>query len=135
MIDFSGKRGLVLGVGNQRSIAWAVVERLHQQGAELGLTFLRDPKGRFEANVRKLGEQTNATLIAECDVASDESIEALIKQVDEQWGELDFLVHSLAYADTKTSASPSLKPCGTDSTRQWKSARTLCFLLRRESFQ
>ena len=44
MIDFSGKRGLVLGVGNQRSIAWAVVERLHQQGAELGLTFLRDPK-------------------------------------------------------------------------------------------
>ena len=77
MIDFSGKRGLVLGVGNQRSIAWAVVERLHQQGAELGLTFLRDPKGRFEANVRKLGDQTNATLIAECDVASDESIEAL----------------------------------------------------------
>ena len=96
MIDFSGKRGLVLGVGNQRSIAWAVVERLHQQGAELGLTFLRDPKGRFEANVRKLGEQTSATLIAECDVASDESIGALIKQVDEQWGELDFLVHSLA---------------------------------------
>ena len=135
MIDFSGKRGLVLGVGNQRSIAWAVVERLHQQGAELGLTFLRDPKGRFEANVRKLGEQTNATLIAECDVASDESIEALIKQVDEQWGELDFLVHSLAYADTQDSASPSLKPCGTDSTRRWKSARTLCFLLRRESFQ
>ncbi|MEK9762078.1 MAG: SDR family oxidoreductase [Deltaproteobacteria bacterium] len=84
MIDFSGKRGLVLGVGNQRSIAWAVVERLHQQGAELGLTFLRDPKGRFEANVRKLGEQTNSTLIAECDVASDESIEALIKQVDER---------------------------------------------------
>ena len=106
MIDFSGKRGLVLGVGNQRSIAWAVVERLHQQGAELGLTFLRDPKGRFEANVRKLGEQTNATLIAECDVASDESIEALIKQVDEQWGELDFLVHSLAYADTQDLSKP-----------------------------
>ena len=52
MCNLSGKKGLILGVGNQRSIAWAMAEQLKQQGAELGLTFLSDPKGRFEAHVR-----------------------------------------------------------------------------------
>ena len=52
MGDLSGKKGLILGVGNQRSIACAVAEQLHSKGAELGLTYLSDPKGRFEANVR-----------------------------------------------------------------------------------
>ena len=63
MNDLSGKKGVILGIGNQRSIAWSVAEHLHNQGAELALTFLSDPKGRFEANVNKLGEKVNATLI------------------------------------------------------------------------
>lgn len=99
MIDFSGKRGLVLGVGNQRSIAWAIVEQLHALGADLGLTYLSDPKGRFEANVRKLGDKVGASIIQECDVANDESIRQLIETTEKEWGELDFLVHSLAFAD------------------------------------
>ena len=65
MIDLTGKKGLILGVGNQRSIAWAMAEQFHQQGAELGLTYLTDPKGRFEANVRKLGEQVGSSFIHE----------------------------------------------------------------------
>ncbi len=77
MSDLSGKKGLILGVGNQRSIAWAMAEQLQQQGAELGLTFLSDPKGRFEANVRKLGDQVGATFIHECDVSIDESIQQM----------------------------------------------------------
>ena len=68
MSDLSGKRGLILGVGNQRSIAWAVAEYLHKYGAELALTYLSDPKGRFESNVRKLGGEINASFNQECDV-------------------------------------------------------------------
>ena len=75
MSDLSEK-GLILGVGNQRSMP-AMAEQLQQQGAELGLTFLSDPKGRFEANVRKLGDQVGATFIHECDVSIDESIQQM----------------------------------------------------------
>ena len=99
MIDYSGKRGLVLGVGNQRSIAWAIVEELHKLGAEVGLTYLTEPKGRFEANVRKLGDKVGARIIQECDVGNDESIKQLIETTEKEWSELDFLVHSLAFAD------------------------------------
>ena len=100
MIDFSEKRGLVLGVGNQRSIAWAIAEQLHALGAEIGLTYLSDPKRRFEANVRKLGDQIGASLIHECDVAKETSIEEMMKAVTMQWHDgLDFIVHSLAFAE------------------------------------
>ena len=57
MISLSGKKGVILGVGNQRSIAWAIAEYFHKHGAELALTYLSDPKGRFESNVRKLGKK------------------------------------------------------------------------------
>jgi len=67
----------------------------------LALTFLSDPKGRFEANVKKLGEKVNATLIKECDVADDNSIQSLIGALNNHWGEIDFLIHSLAFADQK----------------------------------
>ena len=82
MNDLSGKRGVILGVGNQRSIAWSVAEQCHKKGAELALTFLSDPKGRFEANVKKLGEKVNATLIQECDVADDNSLQLLIRALN-----------------------------------------------------
>ena len=101
MGSLTGKRGVILGVGNQRSIAWAVAEHFHEQGAELALTYLTDPKGRFEANVRKLGDKVNASLIQECDVSNDDSIQSLIGALNDHWGELDFLIHSLAFADQK----------------------------------
>ena len=90
MSSLSGKKGDILGVGNQRSIAWAVAEHFHQEGAEIALTYLTDPKGRFEANVRKLGNKVNASLIHECDVSNDESIQSLISVLNSHWGELDF---------------------------------------------
>ena len=106
MSDLSGKKGLILGVGNQRSIAWAMAEQLQQQGAELGLTFLSDPKGRFEANVRKLGDQVGATFIHECDVSIDESIQQMADALKAKWDRLDFLIHSLAYADQQDLQIP-----------------------------
>ena len=106
MIDLTGKKGLILGVGNQRSIAWAMAEQFHHQGAELGLTYLTDPKGRFEANVRKLGEQVGASFIHECDVADDDSIQEMADSLKAKWDRLDFLIHSLAYADQQDLQIP-----------------------------
>lgn len=98
MIDFKGKKGVVLGVANSRSIAWAIVQSLHQCGAEMALTFLQDSKGRFEKNVRTLGEQVQAPIIHPCDVQKEEDIAALMEILAKTWGKLDFLVHSLAFA-------------------------------------
>ena len=106
MGDLSGKKGLILGVGNQRSIAWAVAEQLHAQGADLGLTYLSDPKGRFEANVRKLGEKVGAAFISECDVGDERSIKRMSGELADQWEGIDFLVHSLAYADQQDLQIP-----------------------------
>ena len=104
MSDLSGKKGLILGVGNQRSIAWAMAEQLQQQGAELGLTFLSDPKGRFEANVRKLGDKVGATFIHECDVSIDESIQQMS---DALKGKCCLLYTSPSPRDTEVSRMPS----------------------------
>ena len=98
MIDFSGKKGVVLGVGNSKSIAWSIAECLHQCGAELALTYLEDPKGRFEKNVRSLGKQVGASIIHPCDVQQESAITSLIDTLSQSWGGVDFLVHSLAYA-------------------------------------
>ena len=106
MGDLSGKKGLILGVGNQRSIAWAIAEQLHAQGADLGLTYLSDPKGRFEANVHKLGEKVGASFISECDVGDEGSIERMSGELADQWEGIDFLVHSLAYADQQDLQIP-----------------------------
>ena len=110
MSDLSGKKGLILGVGNQRSIAWAMAEQLKQQGAELGLTFLSDPKGRFEANVRKLGDQVGATFIHECDVSIDESIQQMADALKAKWDRLDFLIHSLALPTSRIYRFPFHPP-------------------------
>ncbi|MBI3992631.1 MAG: enoyl-ACP reductase [Candidatus Lambdaproteobacteria bacterium] len=99
MIDFTGKRGVILGVANQRSIAAAVALQLHALGAELALTYGPDPKGRFEQNVREMGATVNATQILPMDVTSDEQVAAAFQALDKAWGGLDFVVHSVAFAD------------------------------------
>ena len=88
---FEGKRGLVLGVANRRSIAWAIASRLVQGGAELAFTYQGE---RIEKNVRELAESVDSPLVTECDVRSDEDLERVFSEV----GELDLLVHSVAFA-------------------------------------
>jgi enoyl-[acyl-carrier protein] reductase I len=92
----AGKRGVVLGVANDRSIAWGIARALAEHGAELAFTYQGEA---FERRVRPLAEQLGATLVLPCDVSSDAEIEALFDAVGSQWGGLDFLVHSLAYSE------------------------------------
>lgn len=99
MIDFTGKRGIVLGVANQRSIAAAVAVQLSALGAELALSYAPDTKGRFEGNTRKLAEGLNVTHILPLDVQDDAQIKGVFDTLEQAWGDLDFLVHSIAFAD------------------------------------
>ena len=92
----AGKRGLIMGVANDRSIAWGIARAAHSQGAELGFTF---QGGALEKRVRPLAQSLGSDMVLPCDVASDESIEEVFEEVDKRWGELDFLVHAIAYAD------------------------------------
>src|SRR3954471_7554455 len=97
MNRFEGKRGLVLGVANKRSIAWAIAKRLADEGAQLAFTFQGE---RIEKNVRDLAATVHAPLVAECDVRSDENVEAVVRHAGEAFdGGLDLLVHSVAFAD------------------------------------
>ena len=108
---FEGKRGLVLGVANRRSIAWAIAKRLADEGAELAFTFQGE---RIEKNVRDLSGSVGGKLVTECDVRDDGAIERVFREVGEAFdGGLDLLVHSVAYA-----AAEDLEGRFTDTPRE-----------------
>jgi enoyl-[acyl-carrier protein] reductase I len=93
---YEGKRGLVLGVANRRSIAWAIAKRLADGGAELAFTYQGE---RIEKNVRDLAETVKSPLVLECDVRSDADVARVFTEVGNTFdGGLDLLVHSVAYA-------------------------------------
>ncbi len=93
---FEGKRGLITGVANRRSIAWAIARRLADEGAQLAFTFQGE---RLEKNVRELAGSVDSPLITECDVRSDEGVARVFSEVGEAFdGGLDILVHSVAFA-------------------------------------
>ncbi|NBW40159.1 enoyl-ACP reductase [bacterium] len=100
---FQGKKVLVLGVANKKSIAWAVAEALHKQGAELAFTYVNEA---IEKRVRPLAESLQGSLILPCDVQSDEEIENLFTELGERWGTLDGVVHSVAYAEREDLQNP-----------------------------
>jgi len=91
-----GKRGLIMGVANKHSIAWAIAQQLHAQGAELAFTYLNEA---MERRVRPLAESLGAKLIVECDVLSDASMDAAFDAVKSAFGSIDFLVHAIAFTD------------------------------------
>ena len=96
MADFTGKRGLVLGVANKRSIAWGIAKKLAEGGAQLAFTYQGD---RIESSVRELAESVASPLVTECDVRSDDDIARVFAEVGETFGgNLDLLVHSVAFA-------------------------------------
>jgi enoyl-[acyl-carrier protein] reductase I len=93
---FDGKRGLIMGVANRRSIAWAIAKRLADEGAELAFTFQGE---RIEKTVRELAESVSSPLVTACDVRADDDLARVFAEVGATWGgELDLLVHSLAFA-------------------------------------
>ena len=95
MNRFEGKRGLVLGVANKRSIAWAIARRLSDEGAQLAFTYQGE---RIEKGVRELAETVSSPLVTECDVRSDDDVERVVREAGESLGGLDLLVHSVAFA-------------------------------------
>ena len=95
-LRFEGKRGLVLGVANRRSIAWAISKQLAEGGASLAFTYQGE---RIEKGVRELAASVDSPLVTECDVRSDEGLERVFGEVGEAFGgQLDLLVHSVAFA-------------------------------------
>ena len=94
--SYEGKRGLVLGVANKRSIAWAIAKRLADAGAELAFTYQGE---RIEKSVRELADSVSSPLVTECDVRSDEDVARVFREVGDAFdGGLDLLVHSVAFA-------------------------------------
>ncbi len=92
----AGKRGLIMGVANDRSIAWGIASAAHAQGAELAFTFQGEA---LEKRVRPLAESVQSPLVLPCDVTDEASMDAVFAAIQEKWGKIDFLVHAIAYAD------------------------------------
>jgi enoyl-[acyl-carrier protein] reductase I len=94
-----GKKALVAGVANKRSIAWAIAQALHGAGAELAFTYQGE---RLGDSVRKLAESVGSDVVVECDVGTDASIDSAFHQLGERMGGLDILAHSIAYAPAES---------------------------------
>lgn len=103
MSDFAGKHGLIVGVANKRSIAWAIAQATAERGAKLVLTY----QGRFEEHVRELSEGlSEPSLVLPCDVTADGDIESVFAAIDREFGGLDFLVHAAAFAPREELLAP-----------------------------
>jgi enoyl-[acyl-carrier protein] reductase I len=92
----AGKRGLIMGVANERSIAWAIAQAVHAQGAELAFTYQGDSFGK---RVKPLAESVGSDIVLDCDVTNEASLDAAFAKLKERWGKLDFLVHAIAFSD------------------------------------
>jgi enoyl-[acyl-carrier protein] reductase I len=91
-----GKRGLIMGVANERSLAWGIAKAVHAQGAELAFTYQGDAYGK---RVRPLAERVGSDFLRDCDVTNEASLDALFAAIGERWGRLDFAVHAIGFAD------------------------------------
>ena len=98
----AGKRGVVLGIANDKSIAWACAQACAAQGAEMVFNYL----GPLEKRVRGLAEQIPGTDVLECDVTEDDQITTFFDQVKEKWGTIDFVIHSIAFAEREDLKNP-----------------------------
>jgi enoyl-[acyl-carrier protein] reductase I len=105
-----GKRGLVMGIANDHSIAWGIAKALAAQGAELAFTYQGDALGK---RVKPLAEQLGVGMVLPCDVENLVSVDAVFETLREKWGQLDFLVHAIAFSDKN-----ELKGRYADTTRE-----------------
>jgi enoyl-[acyl-carrier protein] reductase I len=92
----AGKKGLVMGIANDRSIAWGIAGALSQQGAELAFTYQNDA---IKKRVRPLAESVGSKHVLPCDVATDGSLDSVFDALGTSWGDIDFVVHAVAYSD------------------------------------
>ena len=92
----AGKKGLVMGVANDRSIAWHIAKAAHEQGAEMAFTFQGEA---LQKRVTPLAESVGSNVILPCDVTDEASVDAVFEVLQSRWGKLDFAVHAIAYSD------------------------------------
>jgi enoyl-[acyl-carrier protein] reductase I len=92
----AGKRGLIMGVANEKSIAWAIAQACHAQGAKLAFSYQGDA---LKKRVEPLAVSVGARLVLPCDVTDEASMDAVFETLAKEWGRLDFMLHAIAYAD------------------------------------
>ncbi len=92
----AGKRGLIMGVANNHSIAWGIAQAIHAQGAELAFTYQGDA---FARRVRPLAESLDSEIVLPCDVTDEASLDALFADLTKTWPKIDFVVHAIAFSD------------------------------------
>ena len=105
-----GKRGIVMGVANDRSIAWGIADAIAKQGAEIAFTYQGEA---LQKRVIPLAESVGSDIVIPCDVSSDEAIDKTFNSLKEKWNSIDFLVHAIAYSDKE-----ELKGEYVDTTRE-----------------
>ncbi|MDY6896807.1 MAG: enoyl-ACP reductase FabI [Cyanobacteriota bacterium] len=98
MLDLTGKNALVTGIANNRSIAWGIAQQLHKAGANIGVTYLPDEKGKMEKKVKDLVEPLSPSLFLPCNVQDDEQVKSTFDTIKDKWGSIDILIHCLAFA-------------------------------------
>ncbi len=128
-IDLNGKKGIVFGIANERSIAWAIAKLLSEAGAQLAFAYQNE---RLQERVSKLAESIGGATLLECDVSEDDRIDPVFQKLGEQFGSLDFLVHSIAYAN-RDDLGGNFSETGRDGFRMALeiSAYSLIALVRR----
>lgn len=99
MLDLTGKNALVTGIANNRSIAWGIAQQLHAAGANLGITYLPDEKGKMEGKVKDLVDPLNPSLFLPCNVQDEAQVSEVFSTLEKEWGNLDILIHCLAFAN------------------------------------
>lgn len=114
-VDLRGKKGLVMGVANQRSIAWAIAQPLAEAGVRLAFSYQGE---RLKPTLEKLTEDLDSPLLLEADVGNDADLDRLFATIGEEFGQLDYLVHSIAYAPASTFERPFVETARED----WKTA-------------
>ncbi len=115
----TGKKGIILGVANDKSIAWGIAQKLHQEGATLAFTYLNEV---FEKRVRPLAESLNADLILRCDVSKDAEIEGAFRRSSRSGAGWTSSCIPLPTRAARSCGSPSTRPAARGSASRWTSA-------------
>ena len=105
-----GRRGLIMGVANERSIAWSIAAAIAKEGGELAFTYQNDSIAK---RVRPLATSVGSDFVLQCDVGNDEDLDCVFQEIKKKWGALDFVIHAIAYSD-----KAELKGRYADTTRE-----------------
>src|SRR5260370_3124287 len=102
-----GKRGLIMGVANNRSIAWGIAKAARQHGAELAFTYQGDA---IKKRVEPLAAEVGGLVVGQCDVTDDASLDTVFAAIEQKWGALDFVLHAIAFSDKHQLVSRPADP-------------------------